>query len=285
MNRDDYPINRMVENWSKAQLERLGLLDEFNVQVLANGKPRITYFENGAPRPCDYEDILAAIRAQDHIIEGYLSKEFRLGETAIIREIEKTVNKTRDLCLIWRLVSEAEVYSMDKQIKSAEALLTLSRNQFKVATHDQLLAMAGFMDKTGQLNPGATAARATASLDRLQKRQTQINENAIFSAQRKLVLLNEKEQMKLNLISALTKTKYLHDYFEDLVTSLKEHLYRLINEIQYSLSSVWLSPYSSNSRKVKKMLLLHKIFKYPRPKIIISESAKLIEQALISKGD
>ena len=94
-----------MPGWSKPHLKRLATLKECRIEILVSGKLLITYIEERKEKPRQYPDILSAIRAQDHIIEGYLGDNFEPGEIDTVRQIENKLAQVRAMLTSWQRVS------------------------------------------------------------------------------------------------------------------------------------------------------------------------------------
>jgi len=249
-------ITKMLQ-WSGSEKRRIDDLLACNTEILVNGQLLVSRAEvvnqEKKVRKQIYQDIDKAIRGQNHIILGYLGDGFILSEKDRLRNDQITLIKARQLLTTWRDVDPENIIAIQRSLTRAKEDLDKSRNDYKKATRDQLLHLAGFRDKRGQINPGAMATRATAGIDRLTDRQSDIFERAAYAAKQKICFINEKEQMELNLTAALYRFKFMLHSFDLMVNRFG--LYQeQIDKIIFLLRSVWLLPYLTDAARAMKLL-------------------------------
>lgn len=228
--------------------ERLDFLKRFRVYVRPSGSLIIMRTEDDIDIELPYSDIDAAIRAQGHIINGYIGATGKLSEIYRLQTVENTLADSNLLFLNWLKAKAKEKEDIEKRINKALLDLDFCRNELKIATADQLLEINAMEDILGRKNPGALAARAIAGKTSVKKRQSTIRKIVAFTAARKQTLIFEKKQMELNIISARFKLNTIlssvNTFFEN-----KSAFNKRVNQVLYLLQSVWIDPYFLSVRK------------------------------------
>ena len=149
------------------------------------------------------EDLPAAIRMQDHILNNYRgeTKESK-SESTTLESIQEVIAHTNHLLNEWK-VADADT-KKELQTQLAEVVLQLEkcRNEFKVEARSQAEAVLPLKDSRGRENPSALAARTVGALNSLTERINQMRLIAPQIALRKEVLILEQRRQEKALRQA-----------------------------------------------------------------------------------
>lgn len=225
-------------NWRyQKEKERLFVLNKYGRQILTNGMIKSSRKKEAKP----FEDINAAIRGADHVIEFYAGGQ-KIGEIANISEIADLIAKTNDDLLNWATKSEEEREMIRIKVVLALEKLGKVRNEYKLIALDQLEKMQDIKDSLGRVNPSAMAARGALAEESAKKRKQQAKDIIAYSLAVRNVLINEKFEIENNLLSANIHLQAILNYPED-VWRQKNLVITEINEVLYFLQSAWANPY------------------------------------------
>ncbi|MCD4762115.1 hypothetical protein K8R32_04125 [bacterium] len=228
--------------------DRLDFLKRFRVYIKPDGSLVIMRTEDDADIELPYQDIDAAIRAQSHIINGYMDDTNKLSEIYRLQTVENTLVDSNLLFLNWLKAGVKEKEDIEKRINEALLDLDFCRNELKIATADQLLEIYAMEDILGRENPGALAARTIAGKTQIKKRQSRVRNIVAFTAARKQTLIFEKTQMELNIISARFKLNFILSSVDAFFRN-KSAFNKRVNQVLYLLQSVWINPHFLSARK------------------------------------
>jgi hypothetical protein len=233
------------------------------VKVLEDGYIEVRRWDNtgkhfGKPKRMlqRIDDINAAIRMQEHVLEGYVTRVEKKGgqkedESDRLDSIEEVIEEANTLFLEWKFAKPEEKEEMKQRL--ARVILTLEkcRNEFKVRTKEQAKSVLRMKDSRGRNNPSALAARTVAALNNLQMRLQEIQDIAPKVALRKELLVLEKRRNEKLCFKAVAKLRFIlrHVFFSRNSPVLRDAdvtgLTGKVKEAKELLREVIVEPYKS----------------------------------------
>jgi len=202
----------------------------------------------------------AAIRMQDHIIDGYRRVG---GERDKIESIREIVCQANELLSGWKDFSAQRKNSLKWDLAWIIGQLENCRNEHKKNILSQIKAMAGFKDNLNRTNPGAMAARSLAALADLYRRFEELNIIPAKIRLRRRILIWEKDRLDILFSYCSDQINFftLHQSFFGAKLSLKqkEILCQKIDQVISLLQTALASPYWERANGAKDRLYEAKI--------------------------
>ncbi len=236
-------------------------------------------------------DIASAIRAQDHILEGYnVNTRRRRGERARIQHIRTVCTRADELFQRWRSAEPRRRAWLQQRILRVVFDLEFCRNEFKVEVCDQAVAILGFQDGLGRTNPGVMRSRTVKMFTELHRRLMQIDEIAPRIAMRRELLSLERSRMiaslesaraNLHLVACHRLFKVEDDSADRCLTSMREldAMSNYIGVALYYLENVYTAPYFGPAQIVCQ-ILKEGVRPYMRSIVSLLGSRKRVLQVL-----
>jgi hypothetical protein len=241
---------------SQIEKDWLDLLDKNGIKYLWDGRLVIYRWEKkkeGLTKiPQIVKEIHSAIRMQDNILQKYNSEKSSQGR---LHDIEKVLNYVHKLIENWLQADKEQKKFANLMIIKIIDRLSRCRDAQMQFIHKQLYAASNLKDCFGRDNPGAVAARLTASFAKLSERLENINLIASKIAFRRLLLAMEMERhdtllmkIHINLFSAE----------KNIFEAEKEETNRLLNIALHYISKIYAMPYREAAKKIETKIHLAK---------------------------
>ena len=240
------------------------------IRVLSDGFMEIPRWEKGgkhAEGPIrvrqKVDGINSAIRMQDNILEIYRSEEKdRLSEFSKLESIQEVIEHANELLTSWRMAKPEDKKDLQMELASVVLQLEHCRNEFKVATIDQIEKVMELKDSLGRDNPGALAARTVAALNNLAKRMNEMQLIMPIMALRKEVLILEKRRANGAIskasayLTGITRHSIFHEHpakpsAERINDNEVAILDKQIGKVIHLLDSIHVLPYSQQAEQAK----------------------------------
>jgi hypothetical protein len=240
------------EHLSAGEKERLKLLSSNGVNYLADGRLEIGRWIKINRLfvfiPQIVSNLDAAIGMQDRILSSYNKED---GEISELTDIESTIQKIHASLTDWEKNGTDRKKEINHLITKMLQNLRKSRNEYKRHICHQLKSTLELKDKSGKTNPGAAAARLSASLSSLSKRIEQTHLIISRIALRREILKYEKDAFdsfigKAGSIVLNLRKKSPRLNEKDIHTEL--------NKLLYVMSRLWVNPYKEKAELANRLI-------------------------------
>lgn len=221
-------------------------------------------FEKPKKLPQRVDDIDAAIRMQDHILNGYITQDVSVEEDehTIIDSLEETIEEANALFLEWKFAEESKKEEIKQKLANVVLALEKCRNEFKVRTRDKVMNVLRMKDGRGRENPSALAARTVGALNNLQKRIDEMGVIAPKIAFRKELLIFERRRSESLIRKAEAKISFVlrHTFFTRVGKNLRDEdicgLSNKLLEAEVVLAEVVVAPYFMRSNQALHLITI-----------------------------
>lgn len=249
----DFPYLHKNELWHYENLRRLGIkLMSYGVL----GFSRTDQTESQKTKlQFKLTDLNAAIRMQQHILDRYLGTVENLAsETDRLDELKSLAEQLRSLVLSWKTLTDGSAAKPEELLAQTNDLakqiaknLARCRNPLKTQARSQAVELTEPHDSLDRPNPGAHAARATALLNRLSERLSELELIAPIILKRKLALEAKKDHIFGCLTEALCRLEYLSPAFlkQQPLEEIRSHLGQVLSV----LNQVSVLPYRAQAEQ------------------------------------
>lgn len=240
------PISR---KWlTKHEGARFSTLDKAGIKYLMSGWIRTTRWEKIDDQliliPMKVIDLPAAIRQQQHILDGYQKKAGKKqGELPRVMDFTQGIEKIHGWLINWNSYGKAKKFWIKHEMARIILSFEYCTNEYKAEVRDRMIDMSSLEDVLGRLNPGAIAAGIVPILGLLAGRLEEMRIIIPASALRLELLKFEKAVMQMEVNNALAKLRNLLRKSNDQILDTKKNTETRIRQIMYNLYRLHPSPY------------------------------------------
>ena len=203
-------------------------------------------------------DLEAAIRMQDHILNGYRGQEENKGEFGQSASFDEIIRAANRYLTDWKNADRVNQKKIIDDLVTIVLRLELCRNDFKVKARDQITEIIPFEDKTGKINPGAFAASTVAALNQLANRFQEIRAIQPIIALRRELLIYEVSWFELQIkqIAIMLRNLLYRIYYR--FPERPEDLDNAFGRVLHFTGFLWPSPYFERAQSADKYILAAK---------------------------
>jgi hypothetical protein len=251
---------------SLEELDRIKLLAYYNIEIAKNGSLVMHRFRKGKEELKEIVQIFraedaidAAIRAQQHIVDGYKGANSQdiIGEIQKLAGIQEVLQNANNLLCNWHNFSPREIWDMEEKVSAVIESLKHCSNVYKVLVREQMKNFSGIQDSREIVNPPAIAAKTAAAIAKIIRRGDEVDNLFVRNVIKQQALKIEKlhEEMNIKHACLLLKAviaspdKTLDNYG---MIELK------INQALDHLRSAWAKPYFIQAEKAQAIINLGK---------------------------
>jgi hypothetical protein len=249
------------KEFSEPTREWLRSLSAAGIKILEDGFVETRRWDNtgenfGKPKQVlpRTDDIDAATRMQEHILESYIARhedKENEDESTRLDSLEEVIEEAQKIFLDWKYAQPEQKEELKQKLADVMLSLERCRNEFKLKTKNQAQAVLPMKDSRGRDNPSALAARTVSVLNSLQDRLQEMHDIAPRVAFRKELLVIEKRRNESLCFKAGSKLKFVirHVFFNKEAQTIKDSdvngLLGKVRESKELLTEVVVSPYKA----------------------------------------